>query len=105
MGEFAKRGLSFLPDSNFAKLDYGTLYYRAELAAKELISYLQRESNFRNRTRLVAVFVSSQMAGLFIHFIRDSVQWTNFLLAFWLKKFAICFYLIMFYRDWLKNSP
>ena len=53
---------------------------RAELAAKELISFLQRESNFRSergrgsgsdRVGLVAVFVSSQMAGLFIHFIRE----------------------------------
>ena len=47
---------------------------RSELAAKDLINYLQREHNYRKRTRLVAVFVSSQMAGLFIHFIRDPIQ-------------------------------
>ena len=67
---------------------------RAEQAAKELISYLQRESGIRNRVRLVAVFVSSQMAGLFIHFVRSVPDaWEAFTAVCdcWMDLSAVCY--------------
>ena len=71
-----------------------TVSGRAALTAKELIKYLQRESNIRHGVRLVMVFVSSQMAGLFIHFIRSVPDaWESFTAVCdcWIDLSAACY--------------
>ena len=64
---------------------------RAALAATDLIKYLRRS---RGRERLAMVFVSSQMAGLFIHFMKsvpDAWEALTAVCDCWVDLSAVCY--------------